>query len=187
MSRLGREHDASRARFLRGDFRGRRAPLRPPWSLPEAAFVDACNRCGECAKRCPEGILVAGEGGFPKIEFFRGECTFCGDCLKACETGALRAAQGELLHDGTTNETPPWDLRAAVSREICIAFHGIVCRACGENCDAGAIHFRLAVGGFALPELDKEACSGCGACVRPCPVQAVKITRAANIRTEKEA
>lgn len=151
--------------------------MRPPWSAPEATFVDACNRCGECIKRCPEGVLVVGEGGFPRIDFSRGECTFCGDCVKACETGALSARRE------ADPEQAPWDLRAVIEPGTCIAFRGVVCRACGENCETEAIRFRLAVGGFALPELDMEACNGCGACVRPCPVQAVKVTRAGNART----
>lgn len=175
LKRRKRAHDATRARFLRGDIRARRLPLRPPWSLPETSFVNLCNRCGECAKRCPEGILVAGEGGFPAVDFTRGDCTFCGDCVAACETGALGAPADE-----------PWDLRAAIDSGRCIAFRGVVCRACGEHCEARAIRFRLAVGGRALPELDPGACSGCGACVRPCPVQAIEVTHGKRGRLEEE-
>ena len=35
--------------------------------------------------------------------------------------------------------------------------------------------FRLVAGGHALPELELAACNGCGACVAPCPVQAMSV------------
>ena len=79
----------SRASLLRGRLRGGPPPLRPPWALAEPAFLEACTRCDACRAACPEGILVRGSGGFPLVDFQRGECTFCGRCAAACEDGAL--------------------------------------------------------------------------------------------------
>jgi ferredoxin-type protein NapF len=56
-----------------------------------------------------------------------------------------------------------------------MAAQGVVCRTCGDVCDARAIHFQLRVGGAALPLLDETACTGCGECIAVCPVQAVEI------------
>jgi len=55
-------------------FRGRRAPaLRPPWARrPDEAFTDACTRCGDCQRACPEGIVVVADGGFPALDFRQG-------------------------------------------------------------------------------------------------------------------
>ena len=64
--------DASRRGFLRGRPRPR-AEIRPPWALTEPAFSARCTRCGDCLTACPQKILVAGDGGFPTVDFARGE------------------------------------------------------------------------------------------------------------------
>jgi ferredoxin-type protein NapF len=154
----------SRRDFLRGR-RGRaETVLRPPWAIPAGAFEDCCTRCDECLRRCPTGILVQGDGGFPTVDFSRGECTFCGDCVAACAPHALLPVAGE----------PAWSLRAQIS-EACLARQGVECRVCGEACGEGAIRFRPRIGGVALPELDETACTGCGACLAPCPSQAITV------------
>ena len=39
---------------------------------------------------------------------------------------------------------------------------------------ARAIRFPLVAGGVPRPEIDTGACTGCGACVAPCPVNAIE-------------
>ena len=51
--------------------------IRPPWSVNEADFTDKCTRCGDCILVCETQIIVKGDGGFPEIQFDKGECTFC--------------------------------------------------------------------------------------------------------------
>ena len=115
------------------------------------------------------------DGGFPGVDFGRGECTFCGDCVAACEPRALQ-------RDATT---APWD-RVAVIGEACLAARGVECRVCGESCPEGAIRFRPRLGGVAHPQLDAAACTACGACIGPCPTRAID-TRARNpLPTESE-
>jgi ferredoxin-type protein NapF len=155
--------DASR----RGFFRGRPRPRpenRPPWALDEARFVDVCTRCNDCLKACPEQILVAGDGAYPSVDFRRGECTFCGECVTACLPHALLRQEA----------TPPWPYKATVST-ACLPHKGVECRVCGDFCDARAIRFTPRLGGNPLPEIDAEKCTGCGACVAPCPTQAIAI------------
>lgn len=60
----------------------------------------------------------------------------------------------------------------------CVAGKGVECRICGEHCDAGAIRFSPRPGGPPLPEVRREACTGCGDCVAPCPVQAIRLVAA---------
>lgn len=152
----------SRAQFIRGNFSGSRQIIRPPWAMAESDFVEACSRCGDCIGACPEKILETGRGGFPQVDFRLGECIFCGDCARSCKTGALDAVRA------------PWLLKARIALS-CLALKQVVCRSCGESCPTGAIHFRLAAGSIAKPELDAATCTGCGACVSPCPVAAVTI------------
>jgi len=96
------------------------------------------------------------------MSFQSGECTFCGDCVTACKTGALLRA----------DQARPWDLKAAIS-DTCVTHKGVECRICGENCEVSAIRFRPTLGGISKPQLEDNVCTGCGACVAPCPVGAV--------------
>jgi ferredoxin-type protein NapF len=71
-------------------------------------------------------------------------------------------------------ERPPWSLTAVVANR-CLAIAGITCRSCGDVCGEDAIEFKLALNGAALPLVDEAVCTGCGACVRPCPVGAIML------------
>ena len=152
----------SRASLLHGHLR-EPPPIRPPWAGPEAAFLTSCDRCGRCARACPKKIIVAGRDGVPEVDFRRGDCSFCRDCVAACSTGAL-----------TASERAPWFTVAEIAYS-CLSVQGVICRLCQERCQAAAIAFLPALGGYALPDVDAEACTGCGACVRICPVTAVRI------------
>ena len=154
----------SRRAFLRGDLQGRYHAVRPPWATGEAGFIATCTRCDECISSCPEKIIEKGQGGFPQINFKRGECTFCGDCAKACEAGVL----------SFDAEAQPWQLTPSI-KESCLALNRVVCRSCAEQCEQRAITFRPAPGGVSRPELHLEQCNGCGACIGPCPVAAIEL------------
>jgi len=152
----------SRRQFLRGDLAGRKPTLRPPWALEGDAFLAACTRCGDCVPACPTNIVVLA-GGYPTVDFSRGECTFCGACVDACKPGALHKA-----------DAPPWRIKAEIGSN-CVAFKDAVCRSCGDACAPAAIRFRPRVGGAAVPEVDAGRCTGCGACVAPCPASAIAL------------
>ncbi len=154
----------SRRQFMRGDFKARLAPQRPPWALAEEAFLTACSRCGDCVAVCPTRIIVVVRG-YPEVDFKRGECTFCGACATACKDGALRR---DACPDG------PWPIKARIA-ENCLAKKGVECRVCGDPCPVAAIRFSPRLGGPPVAEVDTGSCTGCGACVAPCPAAAISL------------
>lgn len=158
--------DPSRRQLFRGDIGVRNLPVRPPWSIAESAFTQACTRCNKCVDTCPEGILFAGSGGFPEVDFQRGECSFCTDCVAACESAAF----------SSPNETP-WKHKVEIG-EGCITHKQVVCRSCGENCEPEAITFTLQAGRVATPQVDLDLCNGCGACIAVCPTKVVSVLAA---------
>ncbi|MGF1699305.1 ferredoxin-type protein NapF [Photobacterium makurazakiensis] len=150
--------DRSRRRLLT-----RRRPdlQRMPWVVDEDVFTDSCTRCNKCISACETQIITKGDGGFPIVDFNRGECTFCYRCADSCP---------EPLFQPQTEQ--PWPLVAQIN-EGCLAHKNIECRSCGDMCDVQAIHFKLQFGGVAKPELNWVDCTGCGACVSVCPTSAI--------------
>ncbi len=154
----------SRAQFLRGDFRGKKAVIRPPWSQDEFIFTETCTACAECIDACPESILLKGRANYPIIDFETGECTFCGLCAEACQTGVIKQLA----------DTTPWLLKAVVSDD-CLARNNIVCVTCQEECEQDAIQLKPVVGRISAPEIELSNCTGCGACYGPCPKNSISI------------
>ncbi|ABR75386.1 ferredoxin-type protein NapF [Actinobacillus succinogenes] len=139
--------------------------IRPPWAVAETAFVAECSRCGDCVRSCETGVLIVGAGGFPEIDFTRSECTFCGHCATVCRQPVFRAL-----------DEPAWPHKIEI-QSFCLTFRGVECRACEDNCESRAIRFKREIGGIAKPQVNVRACNGCGACLRVCPVSAVKILK----------
>ncbi|MCK8464701.1 ferredoxin-type protein NapF [Aliiroseovarius sp. S1339] len=160
---------ASRRAFLKGAVNRATAP-RPPGAIAEIAFVEACTQCGDCARACPEHIVIRDEAGYPALNFQTDGCTFCGKCIAACDDAALRADM-------------PWAWQAVVA-QTCLSLNAVQCRACEDHCDAGAIRFRLLPEGRAEPKIDPDTCTGCGACIAPCPVSALALHQTDHSSTE---
>ncbi len=167
-------NEVSRRHFLRGGFltslqsqqvkqQGFRA-IRPPWSINESDFITACNRCGDCIQACETQILLKGEGGFPEVSFAQGECTFCRRCVEVCQQPLFRPP-----------EETPWTHGVEIL-DSCLIKQRIECRSCGDSCEMRAIRFKPALGGIAQIVLNTDDCNGCGACIRSCPIHAIKIS-----------
>lgn len=143
------------------------APMRPPWSV--AAFAERCTRCGDCAAACPEHVIAIDHDGLPRMDFSAAACTFCGACAERCTPHAL-------LHDDERATPRQW--RPSIG-DACLARHGVYCMSCRDACADDALRF-VHRGSTPLPEIDAARCSGCGACVGACPVQAVAMQDAAS-------
>lgn len=157
--------EMSRRAFFRGRLKPSDAALLPPWANPD--FHDICTRCKDCAQACPENIIKPGEGGYPNVDFNLGECTLCHECEKSCESNALDAKTTRV----------PWNQHASITIDSCLSANSVVCRSCSEICDQRAITFQLYSGSRSEPKIDTNLCNGCGACVGPCPANAISIRK----------
>ncbi len=137
--------------------------LRPPTARAEDRFTDLCTGCAACAPACPETVIRLDADRRPVLRFEHGECTFCGVCADVCTPGAL-VREGAAV----------WTAKAAISGR-CLAVGGVHCRTCGDACAHGAIKFTPRTDGRWLPAVLDEICTGCGACVAGCPVDAVSV------------
>jgi ferredoxin-type protein NapF len=93
--------------------------------------------------------------------------------VKACPKEVLGPV---FTKDGSS--FPPWHLKLSISNN-CISTKGVVCHICPEKCDAGAIRFTfegLSSNNHRKPVIDQKACTGCGACIAPCPVNALSLS-----------
>lgn len=147
-------------------------PQRPPWALSESLFTDKCTRCNECISACEEDIIIKADGGFPEIDFNRGECTFCEDCIEACEPAALLKQVDEHANQQAFYFNINID-------DSCLAKQKIHCQSCKDVCDTAAITMpwpkNVSLGAIQTPEINIEDCTSCGACVSTCPSQSISI------------
>ncbi len=148
--------DKERRSFLWGN----RSEIRPPWALELEQFLETCTRCHDCITVCPTNIITPDSFKYPLLDFSKGECTFCRKCLAACKPQALVDAD------------KPWNHIAEI-KDRCLALKGILCRLCGDECEARAITFPPQLASFGPPVVSPANCTGCGACVRQCPTKAI--------------
>ena len=155
--------DLTRRGVLTGTWRNAAPVVRPPWSGSEAHFIEKCARCNACVESCETTILYAGAGGYPVVDFKRGECTFCYACATACPEPIFLPQQ-----------TQPWDITVSIGQN-CLAFKSIECRRCQDSCEPEVISFRPSLAGIYQPKIETQGCTGCGACVAGCPVSAITV------------
>ncbi|MDS9468253.1 ferredoxin-type protein NapF [Paracoccus sp. MBLB3053] len=146
----------SRRQLLKGRAQPKPFEPRPPGVDPIS--VASCTGCGECLEVCPERILALRDLRVVLLPEM-GECIFCGKCAEVCPEPVF--SESRLMAH-----------LVDISGD-CLARAGITCMTCRDACPEAAISMRPRIGGPFLPVLDPELCNGCGACVAPCPSQAI--------------
>jgi ferredoxin-type protein NapG len=149
--------------------------LRPPGALPEAGFLDACTRCGDCVRACPAQCIIVRETppdaaapgplAFPHIVARTSPCVVCEDlsCMKACPTDALQLTDSVFaIAMGT----------ARVNHTACLRSAGEACSLCVTQCPLG--DKAIGVGDDGRIDV-RSACIGCGVCERACPTEPTSI------------
>jgi ferredoxin-type protein NapG len=144
-----------------------RLPLRPPGALPEAEFLRRCIRCNKCVQLCPDRSITIEQDrwdaarGTPVIKARDIPCYLCMKCPPVCPTGAL-----------DRNVRQPAQVRmglAYIDKERCLAYNGVICRACFDECP----FFRsgITLRDERYPEVIRDVCVGCGICEHVCPAE----------------
>ncbi len=152
------------------------APLRPPGALPEDDFLATCLRCLRCVEACPNNAILPLDDtcgrhrrNTPTIKARRQACMLCnrieGDylkCTQACPSGALQ----RIRNDPDEIQQKVSMGTAEIDRELCYSYNNWTCGACARACPLPGKAMK--VGSWERPEVDPEACIGCGLCERIC-------------------
>ena len=162
--------------------------LRPPGVQEENDFLSRCIKCGRCIQACPyvslkpAGLATGAAAGTPVIDARSQACRLCQDfpCVQACPTKDLRDVEERTdVNMGL----------AVIDNKLCIAMLGMRCEVCYRVCplidEAIRIDYRPRDGdkihSVFAPQINEEACVGCGLCVERCvvsePEVAIKIVR----------
>ncbi|MDX2367308.1 MAG: ferredoxin-type protein NapF [Colwellia sp.] len=159
--------DLARRNFFRGKKVSTPPAIRLPWFINEQIFIDNCTQCGDCVTSCEENIIVKGDGGFPEIDFSKGECTFCQKCIDVCNQ--------PLFVDEREDSQNAWQLDIKI-KSNCLAMNQIVCQSCQDSCETEAISFKYLQSKTPQPQIELDKCNSCGACVSICPQTAIELT-----------
>jgi ferredoxin-type protein NapG len=135
--------------------------LRPPGSLPEARFLQTCQRTGDCVAACPVKAIKLDStkaGGAPYIDADSSACVVCTGlkCMSVCPSGALVPTSINDIDMGT----------AVWNASSCLRTGGESCTICIDKCPLGSAAIELKSGRVAVNPL---GCIGCGVCQLECP------------------
>ena len=136
--------------------------VRPPGSPREDDFLKLCQKCGECIKSCPTGVLDRVKELHPVVldtpvmNFENNYCEKCYSCIEACPTGALNR-----------ENLKKFKLVARLVKERCVAYQDVFCQSCYWSCPK--MDRAITLKDFAYPEFHQEECTGCGRCIHACP------------------
>ena len=181
--------------------------VRPPGGQDDDALVGRCVHCYRCMEACPYHLIVPTsiEKGIlnmrtPHMSFSDNNpgvldalkyCDFCARanngvplCVEVCPTLAL-GGHGSI--DPKTTVIG----RAAIDKNLCLAYRGARCAFCYDACrlvrgdNAAAIYYERSDVQDAtalLPLVDASKCNGCGACESVCVSAQAGSTRNSAVR-----
>lgn len=158
------EVDYTKRHFLRVSST-KEAPVRPPYSVSEERFAEDCTRCKACVDICETKVISIDNAGLPFVDFSDDECTFCGLCSDVCPTKALDKSLNTAFN--TTISI----------KKNCFAENNIYCQSCRDVCDESAITFDFFSQVIPTPQVNNDACTGCGACISICPQNSINIIK----------
>ncbi len=165
--------------------------IRPPGSIPEPDFLNACVHCGMCMKICPTNglqpcLFEAGVNGLwtPRLVPVIGGCEKnCNMCGQVCPTSAIRKLS---LEEKTYAKMGS----AVIDRSRCIAWEqDKVCLICDEICQYNAISsLNETVRDVTIlrPFVDERICTGCGLCESRCPIEGPSAIQVYSIGEERK-
>ncbi len=130
----------------------------------QAACPYGCLGLGTCVRACPfDAMVLDAETGLPRV--IEERCTACGMCAAVCPKNIIEILpRDQYVHVLCRNQDV-----GKVVRQTC-KVGCIACKACEKACpvEGSAIHVQ-----GNLAAIDAETCTGCGECVRVCPVSAI--------------
>jgi len=151
--------------------------IRPPGSVAEDTFNTLCIRCGNCIRSCPTKILHQQIDASrimcfmtPEVRFTKGYCLEeCNLCSKVCPSGSISLFSPEDKKHIIMG-------MAEIELDKCWLSNNRECNRCLVSCRYDALCIGSGEeGSQALPHIDPELCTGCGACAVICPPEAIKM------------
>ena len=113
-----------------------------------------CRHCEDapCIKVCKPGALAKSGGGI--VMYDKGKCNICKECISACPFGAIK-----ISRDG----------KSILKCDLCMdRLEKGEKPSCVISCPTKALVF-----GAAVFKINEVKCTGCMACVKPCPRGAI--------------
>ena len=116
-------------------------------------FKSLCTGCGKCEEICPNGALVFGTAGFPRID--RATCSGCGTCSSVCSYRAIvlygKVMSVEEIFDVVKRDSIFYDASdggITVSGGEALLQPQLVCDLF-DKCHRGGIHTCIETSGYA--------------------------------------
>lgn len=167
---LAAKADSTTKTMTEGRPADRKKAVVPPGASSRDNFLSHCTACHLCVSKCPQGIIQpsATEYGIlhilqPHLDYSLGYCLHeCNLCTQVCPDGALKPLSlGEKQSHAVGKAK--FVLKSCVTQT-----DGSECGLCSRKCPVGAIDM-VEYGNTLIPQVNEDACVGCGKCEYACP------------------